>query len=267
MSGHGSHPGASYSQSNLSYTGQSHAAYPAGPTSTGSIPRLAPHLGGNDGSQPSVSSSLAHLSVSRSPHSHAAGRPSDGGSKKVTMAALGIAGAAGGLAALLYVGFGRSQPAPASDPSSTPTMTAAATSTSTTVTATATAEASSEPTSVASGAAVAEVKLDIKVTPDDADIFLDGKKLGTGSVLTSVPRDGKEHELKVDAAGYSAKTRKIKAEETTVSWEPELTADRRHGGPVPKTTATATSDSPTGPKRDKNGKIVRDIDKEYPGGN
>ncbi|NUP10158.1 MAG: serine/threonine protein kinase [Polyangiaceae bacterium] len=237
-------------------------------TQSGSVPRVGPGMTGDDhASHPSVSNSLAHVSVSHSPYGHPHGKASDGGSKKLTMIALGIAAAAGGLAALLYIGLGRSPSAPAAAASGSPAS--QSTAPATTAAATATAQATSTSTAAASSDANAkEATLELKVKPDEAEIFLDGKKIGQGNMKTTIPRDGQEHELKVDAPGYSGKVRKIKPDETSIVWEPVLTADRRYGGSPPpsKTTTTPTTDPVPTVKRDKNGRPIRDIDKEYPGG-
>jgi len=275
-----SHPGHSqpghsqpgHSQPGHSHLGHSHLGHshpghsqPAQPANgfqnitgsgVGPLPNLGQPMSGSEpghSSQPSVSNSLA---ISHSPHLLSGQRQES--NKKLTMVALGFAAAAGGLGALLYVGFGRSTPAASSapDPSSTTVVAATATETSqASVPASASAQASASDEKK-------ETTLDVKVTPEAADIFLDGKKVGTGTLKTSIPMDGLEHELKVDAQGYSAKVRKIQPNEAAVTWEPELIGDKRGTGAVrpPPPPPDPTSGLP---KRDGNGKIVRPIDPTY----
>ena len=260
-----SHPGASYHSHPQSHHGShpgSHGSHPGSIQSVtgsgvGPLPNLGHPMSGSEpghSSQPSVSNSLA---LSHSPHAFNAARRQDG-NKKLTMVALGFAAFAGGLGALLYVGFGRTTATPAAVETAkaaepTASTTAAPMSLATTPTADASASASD---------AKKETAIDVKVKPDAADIFLDGKKVGTGSYKGTLPMDGQEHELKVDAQGYSAKTRKIQANEATVSWEPELTGDKRNVGPV-KTSPPPPDPTGNEPKRDRNGKIIKNIDKTY----
>lgn len=256
--GAGSHPGTgSHPQHNPSF---SHPG--VGGSSIGALPNLGQPMSGSEpghSSQPSVSNSLA---ISHSPHL-LTGRRGESSNKKLTMVALGIAAAAGGLAALLYVGFGRGS-APAVPSAGAPQATETASAVDGRLASTAPTSERSD-ASTASVSAVADAKketaIEVKVKPDAADIFLDGKKIGTGSVKTTLPIDGQEHELKVDAPGYSAKVRKIQANEATVSWEPELTGDKRLPGTVK--TAAPPPDVPGEPKRDRNGKIIKNIDKTY----
>ncbi|MFO0546825.1 MAG: serine/threonine-protein kinase [Polyangiaceae bacterium] len=269
-----------FSRSGVSASG-SHSIIPlaqgSSPSITG-LPRLAPGTTGSEpghSSQPSVSSSLAHAGVAHSPP----GKPAPNSSKRLTMVALGIAAAAGGLAALLWVGFGRNSAA------STPSSTPAAETGAPTATATAAADAKAAPTTTATAstavaatasvsAAPGEIAVSVKVEPKDADVYIDGKKVGAGKVQTSIKNDGTTHEIKVDASGYTPKVRKIEPTETSVNWEPELAVDR-HGTGVattpttPKTSTPPTADPPatsTTPGRDKFGKPIRTIDTAYPGG-
>ncbi len=244
------------------------------------VPRIGPAATDPDHtSQPSVSSSLAHASVSHSPHPSAM-RPPDQGNRRLTMAALGVAAAAGGLAALLYVGLGRNTPAAAtSKPEAGATSTAsgaarpeesktAESPKTTEPKETAPTADASQSASVVADPNAKEVTIDVRVKqPDDAEIFLDGKKVANGKLKTTIPRDGKEHELKVDAPGYYPRTRKIKAEESGIEWTPSLDLERRGGPPVVKSAPTVLDTAPAGPRRDKNGKIIRDVDRDYPGGN
>lgn len=247
----GSHPGASYPGAGS--VPHPSGSYPGGVRPAG-LPNVGQPMSGSEpghSSQPSVSNSLA---ISNSPHLHPGVAPGSSG-KRLTVVALGVAAAAGGLGALLYLGLGRdSQPAGAQ-----PVTTQAATTQ--TVTASSTATATAEATAVATAK---ETAIEVKVKPADAEIFLDGKSIGTGSVKTSIPQDGADHELKVDAPGYTAKTRKIQAGEQVVGWEPELAPNKTSGRPgavkQPPPQPEPTSNEP---KRDKNGKIIKNIDKTY----
>lgn len=277
QAGHPSHPGFSHSGSHpmVTPTGMSHPHMQMG--SNPGLPRLAPGATGDHASQPSVSSSLAHLSVSASPHSASGVQRVDGSNKKLTMVALGVAAAAGGLAALLYVGLGRnSAPTASTAPTAeAATATAAATTAAPTTapTQTAAASAATESAVVVADPKAKELRVEVKARPGTADIELDGKSIGTGSGKATIPRDGKEHEIKVSAPGYVSKSRKIKPEESSIAWEPELALDYRGGPRTPttsKTTAAPTQSAapPTATvRRDKNGRIIRDIDPTYPGGN
>ncbi len=260
--GHASHPGASYNSHP-----QNHGSHPGSHPSSlqsvtgsgvGPLPNLGHPMSGSEpghSSQPSVSSSLA---LSRSPHALTGARRQET-NKKLTMVALGFAAVAGGLGALLYVGFGRATPTPAA------VETAKAAEPTTTATGAPSQVASIPSASAQASASDAkkETVIDVKVTPGAADIFLDGKKVGTGTYNASIPMDGQEHELKVDAQGYSAKVRKIQANEASVKWEPELTGDKRGPGVSVKTATPPPETTGNEPKRDRNGKIIKNIDKTY----
>ncbi len=264
----GSHPGVSH-QGGHSFSG----SYPGAGSHPGlqsSIPRFSPPMSGSEpghSSQPSFSNSINHASV-------ATPRATKASTNRLTLVALGVAAAAGGAAALLYVGVSKpvagaptGEGAPTNVVASQAAPLAVATAPATAVGTTA-ASQSSTPAATSS-------KISVKVSPDNADIFLDGKKVGTGSYEGVLKADGKEHELKVDAPGYASKSRVLAGTED-VSWDVELIAERRtSGGPVTKSTAaTPTADPPptptttsTTPLRDSKGRVIRPIDSSYPGGN
>jgi len=211
-----------------------------GPATSGSYP-------GSSQSQPSVSNmtgSIARASVSRS-----GPQPSQSstGSKVALVAAGGLA-AASLLGLVLYLSLfrepipGQTAPAATAAAAPAPTPTAEAT-------ATATSEADAK-----------ELPIEVKVTPTSAEIFLDGESIGTGEVKKKIPIDGKEHELRVEAAGYTSKVRKIDPDEEFVGWEPDMARLRSTGGgsikPPPQ------DDTPK-LERDKNGRIKRRIDSTY----
>ncbi len=254
----GSYPGAAHNQQH----GQ-----------VGQLPRFSPPMSGSEpghSSHPSYSNSINHASVA----SHRQLQKAPASTNRLTLIALGVAAAAGGAAALLYVGFAKpagdtanAAPAPVdAQPASTPAPT------STTVTAT---TATPTPADDAKNMS----KVSIKVTPDTADIWLDGKKVGTGTYEGTIAREGKPREVKVEAAGFVAKTKSVKADEDVI-WEVDLAADKRAVAtpqgvttvPTAKTTATAeptqtSTSTPPQPERDKNGRLIRKIDPSYPGSN
>jgi serine/threonine protein kinase len=273
--GSGSHPGHSHVASGSHPGVSQHAghsfsgSYPgagAHPGLHSSIPRFSPPMSGSEpghSSQPSFSNSINHASVA----TPRAAKPS---TNRLTLVALGVAAAAGGAAALLYVGFSK---APASAPVAASAPAAVASQAAVPAPAP-TASPVALATAPQSADAATSHKLKVKVSPDTADIFLDGKKVGTGSYEGLLKADGTEHELKVDAPGYASKSRTLTGSED-VTWDVELTAERRTtGGPVTKSTAAPTADptpvptaTATGPLRDSKGRVIRPIDSSYPGGN
>jgi serine/threonine-protein kinase len=248
-----------------SYPGAAHPSV-AGPA-MGSLPRLGPPMSGSEpghSSQPSFSNSINHASVASQGHKPAS-------NNRLTLVALGIAAAAGGAAALLYVGFARPT---ASAPATSNAVTAAP------ITTTAPAPIVTEPTasslpSASPDATAKATKILVKASPETAEIFLDGKRVGDkGRYEGTVPQDGAEHEIKVDAPGFASKTKTVKSGED-LTWEPELTPNRSSGTTASQKTATpaeTTSPPPpptptsTGEKRDKNGRVIRPIETSYPGG-
>jgi hypothetical protein len=220
-------------------------------------------------SQPSFSNSINHASVASHPQ-----KP--GSNNRLTLVALGVAAAAGGAAALLYVAFARPSGSVLSPTTSDPVPAAPVTTTAPApITIPSSPGETTSPVPSASDAAPKVSKILVKASPDTAEIFLDGTKVGEkGRYEGTVPRDGAEHELKVDAPGYASKTKTLKPGED-LSWEPELVPNRTAGGtPAPKKTATPAEPTPpppttatsTGEKRDKNGRVIRPIETAYPGG-
>jgi serine/threonine-protein kinase len=220
-----------------------------GPATSGSYP------GASHQSQPSVSNmtgSIARASVSRS-GSQPMPTSSGAGGKLALVAAGGLAAAAI-LGLVLYLGLGRAPKADAAKPAGTTDVAAAPA---------ATQDAPPTPSQTSSAAAAApekEISIEVRATPDSADIFLDGEKIGTGEAKKKLPSDGKEHELRVDASGYTAKVRKVAPDEEVVAWEPEL-ARQRTGGAVG--VKPPPQDETPKIERDKNGRIKRRIDSTY----
>ncbi len=235
-----------------------------GPES-GSVPSVHGHVtsgsypGAAHQSQPSVSNmtgSIARASVSRSGPQPAPAGSGAGG--KIALVAAGGLAAAAILGLVLYIGLGRTPKADAAKPGGTVDAAAAVaptTAPSPDPTSSQTADASS--TAQAQGK---EISIDVKATPDSAEIFLDGEKIGTGEAKKKLAADGKEHELRVDATGYTAKVRKVAPDEEVVAWEPELARQRLGLG-----TGTKPPPQDETPKieRDKNGRIKRRIDSTY----
>ena len=276
------HPGMSPSNFSGSYPGAAHQQ--AGPPS-GQLPRFSPPMSGSEpghSSQPSYSNSINHASVASAVYSQKQPPKPPASTNRLTLIALGVAAAAGGAAALLYVGFAKPAGDPASASAANGSPTGSPTSSPTgspksdlQPTPVPSANATSAPTSAEDAKNTAKVS--IKVTPDTAEIFIDGKKVGTGVYEGTLPRDGKPHEVKVEAAGFVGKTKATKPEEDVI-WEVDLAADKRatntpHGVATPTTakpTATVeptqTATPPQQPERDKNGRLIRKIDNSYPGG-
>lgn len=253
-----------------SYPGAAHPSV-AGPT-MGSLPRLAPPMSGSEpghSSQPSFSNSINHASVASHPQKPAS-------NNRLTLVALGVAAAAGGAAALLYVAFARPSGSVSAPNTSDPVIAAPVTTTAPATIPIPRIPGEPTPSGAPSADAAPKVsKILVKASPDTAEIFLDGTKVGDkGRFEGTVPRDGAEHEIKVDAPGYASKTKTLKPGED-LSWEPELVPNRTAGGtPSPKKTATPAEPTPpplptataTGEKRDKNGRVIRPIETSYPGG-
>ncbi len=277
VAGYSTGPSGSHSmQSDVSYSGMGaygHSGnYPVpvgtpsqpgmmGPQS-GSLPTVHGSAAGSypgDGHQsnPSVTTgSIARASVSRSGTQSPFGPvPQQGGNTRLTMVALGVAAAAGGLAALLYLNLGRRDEPAAASPAVTATATGAAPAT-----AAPTAPPPPSATASASAAEVASMAIEVKVKPESAEIFLDSEKIGAGTVATSIPKDGKPHELRVSAPGYASKTYKIESDQEKVEWKPELAKER--SGPIPIPPKTS---EPVDKKCSKKGKTGRCVDANYDG--
>jgi serine/threonine protein kinase len=256
----GGYPGASYP--GASHHGAPHLAGPA----TGSLPQLGPPMTGSEpghSSQPSFSNSINHASV-------ASQRLKPASNNRLTLVALGVAAAAGGAAALLYVAFARPPAASAPEPAASGTTAAPIT---TTAPAPILPETTTPTPAASADVAPKASKILVKASPDTAEVFVDGKKVGDkGRYEGTIPNDGAEHEVKVDAPGYASKAKTVKPGEE-LNWEPELTPNRSGASPAPKTaTPTETTPPPpptatsTGEKRDKNGRVIRPIETAYPGG-
>ncbi len=285
-----SHPGQSHPSFSMgnaianphSMTGSGHygiaalqGGVPAAPSSnsglvgpmSGSLPSVHSMMPGSypgDGHQsnPSVTTgSIARASVSRSGPQSGLGYPNaQPNNSRLTLIALGVAAAAGGLAAIVYLSLGRPA-ASATQPTSAPTTAAAPPTGAAKEPAPETTAASAAPS-----AAAGKVAIEVKAKPSTADIFLDGEKVGEpGSASVTIPQDGKSHELKVSAAGYASKTYKIEPDQTKVEWSPEL-AREKSNGPGPVVTPPSTGKPPPDDKKcAKKGKGGRCIDTSYDG--
>ncbi len=259
---HGVHPGA-YGDA---FTASGASSIPSFHT----VPVSGSYPGGQHQSSPSVSSqpSVPTGSIARANLSHAPlqGTPTADPGKRLTFVVLGVAAVAGVLAALLYVGVGDKAPARAT-PSASP----------------------AEPTVAAppTDPRPRELKLEIVVKPADATIFLDDEKLDGNPYRATLSHDGKEHQLRIEAAGRETRTRTIRADETSVTWEVELplvaaptdSASATAASAAPTSTppavpyrpvqrpAPTTKEPPAAPEPKPSGKRpTRPIDPSYPGG-
>lgn len=256
----GSHPGMGGAGLSGSHPGL------VGPMS-GSLPAVHGAMSGSypgDGHQsnPSVTTgSIARASVSRSGPQSSFGYPqAQQGSSRLTLVALGVAAAAGGLAALLYLSVGRR----GNEVAAAPPPTATAVATQTEAKTTATPEPTGTPATSSTAETAGKIAIEVKAKPSSAEIFLDGERVGDpGTLSTAIPQDGKPHELKVSAAGYSTKTYKIEADQAKVDWSPELSRERV-GGPGPVAPPnTGKPPDPNDKKCAKKGKTGRCIDTSY----
>jgi hypothetical protein len=66
-------------------------------------------------------------------------------------------------------------------------------------------EPAAPPTTAAAPAAPRTLRIDVSVTPKDAEIMLDGVREGRGSLVKEIAGD-RPHMLRVSAPGYEAKT-------------------------------------------------------------
>jgi eukaryotic-like serine/threonine-protein kinase len=264
-SSHGVRPGAHTADG---YTASGASSIPSFHT----VPVSGSYPGGQHQSSPSVSSqpsaptgSIAHTNLSR-PGAQEGGyappnaRAADS-SNRLTFVVLGVAAVAGVLAALLYVGVGRREPTPAI-PSSAPVEPAA--------------------TNAPTDLRPRELKLEIVVKPVDATIFLDDEKLDGNPYRATLSHDGKEHQLRIEAPGRETRTRTIRADETSVTWEVELplavdpavsasttatsTAPAVPYRPVPRPPPTTKDPTPTPEPKPSGKRPTRPIDPSYPGG-
>jgi serine/threonine protein kinase len=223
-------------------------------------PTSGSHPGDGHQSHPSVTTgSIARASVSRSGPQSTFYPAQQGGNKNLTLVALVVAAAAGGLAALLYLSVGRKDAAQPPAAASTTTAPAAPTET---------AKAPPEPSATAAPAPSAsenKIAIEVKAKPESAEIFLDSNKIGeAGKASVTIPVDGKEHELKVSAAGYASKTYKIEPNQTKVDWNAELSREKPAaggGGPVVTPPTAKTNDADK--RCAKKGKTGRCVDAQY----
>jgi serine/threonine protein kinase len=237
----GNHPipvSSSGPHSSVTPSGHPHAmdqSHMSGPRS-GSLPnfygaKMPGSYPGGDAHQssPSVTTgSIARASVSRpGTHSMYGAPPADSANRRITLVALGVAAAAGVLAALLYLSLGRgpSGAAPAEPPKPAPTEPTAVLPTSTAPEATAASSAAAAPDEQ-------KVALVISSKPEGADVLLDGEKIGSTPLETSIPRGAQPRELKVATAGYASKTYKVEPDQAKVEWSPVLTKERTGGQAV-----------------------------------
>jgi serine/threonine-protein kinase len=97
------------------------------------------------------------------------------------------------------------------------------------------AQAMSAPKATASAIAIAALEpihIKVRVSPAKAQIFLDDAPMATGSYEGTLPRDGKTHRVRAEAAGFAAK------EETITASSDALVAfslDRETAAPGPAT--------------------------------
>ena len=69
---------------------------------------------------------------------------------------------------------------------------------------------SPEPVAPPAPVGPAQVHLTVTVTPPEALVFLDGQRLAQAPTLLGVPRDEREHELRVEAEGHEPLTRRVR---------------------------------------------------------
>jgi serine/threonine-protein kinase len=268
--GTGSHPSGhapSWDQSGqhatyAQHTG-SHASYVGAmpvPSVSSVVPQPAsyshPHTphshSGNTGS-------IAHATMSSASMRQPA-QPAQTG--RLTLVALAVATAAAGLVALLYFSVGRNAGATqsaadkpvAQAPSGGASSPSPAGSTATGGSGASSAAAS--PSATPSGAG--SVHLKVVVKPKDATVFLDDQKVAKTEV--DVPKDGKSHELRVEAPGYTSRTRKFDATDD-LTWDLELSPEPRATHVQPR------KDPPKDPPKDdgkmQTTKNVRPVDTSY----
>jgi len=89
----------------------------------------------------------------------------------------------------------------------------------------------------AADAGVEQVELEIHASPPTATIHLDGRALANNPAVVRVPKDGKLHEVRIEASGYSSKKMEVAADQSRML-EVELKVDRARAGPS-KSDATA----------------------------
>lgn len=133
--------------------------------------------------------------------------------------ALGAAAIAA-VAVYAVVDFGGEEPRPSptdTTVASAPVATTAAPSALATPTASSSAapaaSATSSATASPSGSAqAATVKVTLEIEPHFAKVLLDGKALPKKTKELTLPRDGKEHEIRVESAGFRKRKIKVKAD-------------------------------------------------------
>jgi serine/threonine-protein kinase len=258
----GVYPGA---QAGAAFTASGASSIPSFHT----VPVSGSYPGGQHQSSPSVSSqpsaptgSIARANLSRAGMQDGGYASSSDSSKRVTFVVLGVAAVAGVLAALLYVGVRGKEPAPAATSSAAP----------------------AEPLATAPQPDLRprELKLEIVVKPADATIYLDDEKLDGNPYRATLSRDDKEHQLRVEAPGRETRTRTIRADETSVTWEVELPlVDAQAASassvpssapqvvpyrPVPRPPPTPKDPTPAPEPRPSGKRPTRPIDPTYPGG-
>jgi hypothetical protein len=80
----------------------------------------------------------------------------------------------------------------------------------------------------------------IDALPSDALVLLDGKPVGTGSASFTLPEDGKDHLVRVEAAGHAPRERTLRPDDRSLAWSVELKPQKAG------TTGTGTSAGTTG---------------------
>ena len=96
-------------------------------------------------------------------------------------------------------------------------------------TATATAKETATPEPPATAEQPARMELKVRAQPSGAKLTLDGKELETNPFAGTFPRDGKEHELAVEAPGYESETRRLTFDRDVIL---ELSLQKKAAGRV-----------------------------------
>jgi serine/threonine-protein kinase len=233
------------------------------------VPVSGSYPGAQHQSSPSVSSqpsaptgSIARANLARPEHTAHGTSSIDAGhadaSKKLTFVVLGVAAVSGVLAALLYVGFGK-------DEAKVPVS--------------ATTNAPAEPAPPVD-AKPRELKLEVLAKPAEAVIYLDDERLDGNPYKATLSHDGKEHRLRVEAEGRETRTRTIRPDETSVTWELELplaTSAASSASAAPSAAPVVapqrpivrpppTTKEPTPEPKPSGKRPTRPIDPSYPGG-
>lgn len=195
-----------------------------GPMNTGSGPRfeMTPQTGATSLPYPAPppatdSTRSQFLAVSNAEHQH-----------RSTRKGIIVAAVAGGLLALGAVGgFAAHLLARHEPPDDTNGHTAASAALEDSTRAQPSASAVEEPVG---DAGMEQVEIEIHASPSNATIHLDGRALTDNPAVEHVPKDGKVHEVRIEAPGYSSRKMEVAADRSA-RLEVELKLARSRVGP------------------------------------